>query len=237
MTKPTDSTSAQADSAPNQSDQSLHDAPEKRMPDGNSHPSDGYIDDPDVVEFAGEAATMVRARSEKVDPTEGKIVAAVNLAGDTSQLSDSWRKTLGSWWAGCCSRVSRPEVDWCKAGGVMWDHAQIDVPADWIAWMTSLKAIDKATERAVMAGLFGAVSTTVGPVDIDSVLHGITTFIHTHPAFADVTKEGKWELPFGEHTAYMTATVGDDGCDEEADATNGASEESRTSAGKEEDEL
>ena len=203
----------------------------------NAQPHDGHIDDADVIDPDSEAVTMVRTRSEKPDPTDGKIVAAVNLDTDTGQLSDTWRQELASWWAECCGRVSQPEVDWCKAGGVMWDHAQIQVPAEWIAWMTSLNIMNKATARAVMAGLFSAVATTVGPVDIDLILHGITTFIHAHPAFADVTKEGKWELPFGEHTAYMTATVGDDGCDEEADATDGASEERRTSAGKEEDEL
>jgi hypothetical protein len=173
----------------------------------NTQPHDH---DADAVEFVNNSVTMVRERSEKADPTDGKIVVAVNLDAYTGEPSDRWRQELNSWWAECCSRVSRPEVDWCKAGGVMWDHSQIVVPSEWIAWMTSLEAIDKATARAVMAGLFSAVSTTVGPVDIDSVLHGITTFIHSHPAFADVTKDGAWELPFGEHTAYMTAEIADD---------------------------
>ncbi|KJC44548.1 hypothetical protein UP06_18980 [Bradyrhizobium sp. LTSP857] len=152
--------------------------------------------------FDNEATTMLRMRSEKPDPTDGMIVVAANRARHTGDPAIISRERLNHWWADCCARFSRPDVDWCKAGAVMWDHVQIEVPPDWIAFMMSLKSVDADLARATMAGLFGAVATTVGPVDMDSIMHGITTFVHTHPAFSAITKEGEWHLPYGENTAY-----------------------------------
>lgn len=151
-----------------------------------------------------EAMLMLRHRSEKPDPTDGKIVVAAN-AGAPSNVS---HEALEDWWAECCSRVSRPEADWCKAGGVMWDHVKIDVPTEWIAFMMSLKSIDAHMARAAMAALFSAVATTVGPVDFDSLMHAITTFVHTHPAFAEITKDAEWHLPYGEGTEYCVSEPG-----------------------------
>jgi hypothetical protein len=165
--------------------------------------------DLDPSPTAAEASLMLRMRSEKPDPTDGKIVVAVNRDTYIGPRSDISPEALEQWWAECCSRVSRPEVDWSKAGGVMWDHLKIEVPAEWIASMMSLKSVDANMARAVMAALFSAVATTVGPVDIDSLLHGITTFVHTHPTFAEITKDAEWHLPYGENTAYCVSELGE----------------------------
>lgn len=164
--------------------------------DGNRLP--GYEDRP----FDNEASTMLRGFSERPDPTDGMLVAAVNRANFTDDPAIISRRTMNTWWADCCAGIGRPDVAWCKAGAVMWDHVQIEVPQDWLAMVMSLKVIDADLARATMAGLFSAVASTVGPVDIDSIMYGITTFVHSHPAFNAVTQDGEWRLPYGEDTAY-----------------------------------
>src|ERR1700733_14201986 len=69
-----------------------------------------------------EATLMLRPESDKPDPTGGKVIVAVNRktltedpAALVTELNDLWEKA--------CSRVSRPDVGWCKAGAVMWDQA------------------------------------------------------------------------------------------------------------------
>jgi hypothetical protein len=151
-----------------------------------------------------EAMLILRPRNEDPDPTDGKIVVAAN-AGTPSNVS---HKALEGWWAECCSRLSRPQVDLFKAGGVMWDHVKIDVPTEWIAFMMSLKSVDPHMARATMAALFSAVTTTVGPVDIGSLMHAITTFVHAHPAFAEITVDAEWRLPYGEGTEYCVSQPG-----------------------------
>jgi hypothetical protein len=153
-----------------------------------------------------EATLMLRSESEEPDPTEGKIIVAVNrktLTEDPAALVTE----LNDLWAKACSRVSRPDVGWCKAGAVMWDQAGIEVPPEWIGFIMSLKSVDAAMARATMAATFSAVATTVGPVDVDSILHALTTFVHAHPVFAGVTNDGEWVPPFGDDTVYCVSQL------------------------------
>ena len=153
-----------------------------------------------------EATLMLRPESDKPDPTGGKVIVAVNRktltedpAALVTELNDLWEKA--------CSRVSRPDVGWCKAGAVMWDQAGIEVPPEWIGFIMSLKSVDADMARATMAATFSAVATTVGPVDVDSILHALTTFVHAHPVFAGVTKDGEWDPPFGDDTVYCVSQL------------------------------
>jgi hypothetical protein len=153
-----------------------------------------------------DARLMLRAQSNTPDPTEGKIIVAVNrktLTEDPATI----RSELDDLWAEACSRVSRPDVSWCKAGAVMWDQAGIKVPAEWIGFIMSLKTVDASMARATMAAMFSAVATTVGPVDLDSILHALITFVHAHPAFAGITMDGEWKPPFGDDTVYCVSQL------------------------------
>jgi hypothetical protein len=175
----------------------------------------GEVRDGNVSNLEGEgpmaptrtgARLMLRAKSDTPDPTDGKIIVAVDrktLTEDPVALVDD----LNDFWATACSRVSRPNVSWCKAGAVMWDQASIEVPPEWIGFVMSLKSVDANMARATMAAMFGAVATTVGPVDFDSILHALTTFVHAHPAFSGVTMDGEWNPPFGEDTVYCVSQL------------------------------
>jgi hypothetical protein len=153
-----------------------------------------------------DATLMLRAQSDEPDPTDGKIIVAVSRKTLTEDLA-ALVTELNDLWAKACSRVSRPNVGWCKAGAVMWDQASIEVPPEWIGFIMSLKSVDANMARATMAAMFGAVATTVGPVDFDSILHALTTFVHAHPAFAGVTMDGEWNPPFGEDTVYCVSQL------------------------------
>jgi hypothetical protein len=155
---------------------------------------------------SSEALFMLRPRSEKPEPTMGKLITAINLdtySGNPSQLAAEFE----GWWADCCSRISGPNVEWCKSGAVMWDHLKFQVPANWVAFALSLKSADENMVRAAMAAVFSAAATTVGPVCIDSLFYTLATFIHASPAFRDVVEEGVWHLPFGDRTAYCVSTA------------------------------
>jgi hypothetical protein len=153
-----------------------------------------------------DATLMLRRKSDKPDPTDGKIIVAVNRKTLTEDLA-ALVTELNDLWATACSRVSRPNVGWCKAGAVMWDQAGIEVPPEWIGFIMSLKSVDADMARATMAAMFSAAATTVGPVDFDSILHGLITFVHTHPVFAGVTKDGEWVPPFGDDTVYCVSQL------------------------------
>jgi hypothetical protein len=74
-----------------------------------------------------DATLMLRAQSDEPDPTDGKIIVAVSRKTLTEDLA-ALVTELNDLWAKACSRVSRPNVGWCKAGAVMWDQASIEVP-------------------------------------------------------------------------------------------------------------
>jgi hypothetical protein len=173
---------------------------EDRQGNGSNLEGEGPVAPPQT-----EATLMLRPISDKPDPTDGKIIVAVdrktlteNPAALVAELNDLWAKAC---------RVTRPNVSWCKAGAVMWDQAGIEVPPEWIGFIMSLKSVDADMARATMAAMFSGVATTVGPVDFDSNLHVLTTFIHTHPVFAGVTKDGEWVPPFGDDTVYCVSQL------------------------------
>ncbi|XIA65698.1 hypothetical protein ACFIOY_05450 [Bradyrhizobium sp. TZ2] len=138
---------------------------------------------------------------------DGKVVVAVDPDTYIGNPDGASTETLDRLWADCCGRISRPNVEWCKAGAVIWDHLNVKVPADWVAFALSLKTADDDMVRATQAAIFSAVATTVGPVDFDSLVHTVATFIHTHPAFRDIAQEGVWRLPFGDRTTYCVVNA------------------------------
>jgi hypothetical protein len=173
--------------------------------------------DAEPVQFrAGEATLMLRPRSIKKNPTDGKVVTAVNLDSVVTGDRSAWIEDINHWWTECSALMTRPDADWCKAGAVMWDHVRVEVPAEYVAFSMSLKNADADMVRASQAAIFTAIATTVGPVDYDTILAAVTIFVHTHPAFRDVVQEGTWRLPYGDSTAYLISNLGeleDDGRD------------------------
>jgi len=188
-----------------------HSAAVAKLRDHYEHPTlnevgsgaDGEVDSSSGNHEPGSAEAMVMLRPfiQTLDLTDGKMIAAVNVDTCSDDASQA-REKMEAFWAECSRRISRPNVEFCKAGAVMWDHLEIEVPAHWVAFALSLKTADADLVRATQAAVFSTVATTVGPVCIDSLYHVLATFIHAHPAFREIVQDGEWHLPYGNNTAY-----------------------------------
>lgn len=170
--------------------------------EGNNHPSDGQIDDADVVQ------DPPTSRARYPDFNDGMCMTAVDRrtsCGPQPDLSNAMAMYLwGS--IGCMSPLS---VETYKIGAVVCDHSSLSLPSELLALTLGLKPkFGRELKRALEAALCGVLAKTTGPVDVAPVLYAIGTLIHTHPHFSDVVEEATWRLPYGEHTAYQMEWLG-----------------------------
>ncbi|NLS69351.1 hypothetical protein E3H11_10550 [Bradyrhizobium brasilense] len=149
-----------------------------------------------------EAVAMLRLPNEEPDPSESKVVIALNRRTTTEPASEISPEVMERFWESCLNRLQPTALDWLKAGGTMWDHLKLELAPEWTAELLGLEKVDADIERASQAALFGALATRVSPVDLDTVLYALGIFIHTHPFFADAVRKGVWHLPYGEDTVY-----------------------------------
>jgi hypothetical protein len=175
-------------------------------------PSDGSIDDCDVVERPNEdaicdATAMPRPPYESPSFGDGMMLVAVDT--ETRHPSDRSTTALGVHIGTLLGRNPEVSVDKYKMGTAIADRMRIGIPPKWLAMILGLKDVDRDLNRAIEATLCGVVATTVAPIDIGTLLYGIGNLLHAHPAFAALVKDATWEHPYGEHTTYQMAWVYD----------------------------
>ncbi len=187
--------------------------------DGATERSNGGADHP-VVEAARdqaaevgsvptggqEAIAMLRFRSEEPDPTDGRLMIAIDRRYDNGSPEKISPETMATYYVSCLQRI-KPDVELFGAGGMILDQIGMDIPVSATVDLLDLEVVDPDLHRAFHASLFSVIATTVGPVDLCSAVHALATFMRELGCFADVVKRRSWQLPYGEHTAYCTATV------------------------------
>jgi hypothetical protein len=178
----------------------------------DSHPSDGHIDDPDVIDHPHEAdscqaTATLRPPYLAPNSSEGMCIVAVDrrTAGPASDISNN---AIAIHLGGLTGRIPPSLPEDYKMGAVICDHLDLGTSPEWLAEILGLKTVDRELKRALEAALCGVLATTVGPVDVGTVLYALGTLIHAHPCFSDVVEEATWQHRYGQHTAYRMARFG-----------------------------
>jgi hypothetical protein len=144
---------------------------------------------------------MLRLPNDGPNPTRDTSLGFVDRRkhkGPTEEISID---AVGRLWTESLSYIRSMPIDWYKAGPVIWDHLEFVVGPDWTTGMLGLRRADNTMTRAYQAALMSAVATNNGATDLETVHVALATFIHAHPAFAEVIERANWHLPYGEHTA------------------------------------
>ena len=105
-----------------------------------------------------------------------------------------WDERIGETW--------RPKIDFVKSGLAIWKSINFPMSAESSKFFLSMKECDAATTEAFHAALFNAVNTSPIPVNWEAVNLALATFVHIHPAFADMVEDGEFHQPFGENTGW-----------------------------------
>ncbi|SHI13584.1 hypothetical protein [Bradyrhizobium erythrophlei] len=150
----------------------------------------------------GMVVGMVRLPNDEPNPTEGTSLVFVDRRNHRGKPEEISLESMGQFWTASLDYIRAMPIEWYKAGAVIWDDLKFSVGSDWTAGMLGLRQADEATGRAYQAALVSAVTTNVGTTDLETVHVALATFIHAHPAFANVVDEAKWHLPYGDSTAY-----------------------------------
>jgi hypothetical protein len=106
----------------------------------------------------------------------------------------------------------------CLRGGMYYPHlygigatmlARFDLEKSrhWTAEVLGLDRADDAMTNALMSALLSTIATSPSPVDIDTALFGIGSFVHAHPRFARILGHRRYEPPFREHTEYTVCNL------------------------------
>jgi hypothetical protein len=184
-----------------------------------------HIDGADAIDHAREAVpceatAMPRLPFRWPDLSDGMLMIAFDdrTARPSELLDNAIAMHLGV----LIGRMPSIPLEDFKMGAVISDHLGLGTPPEWLAKILGLTDVDPELKRAVEAALCGLLATTIAPFDFAAVLHALGTFIHAHPSFSTVTKDAKWEPPYGEHTAYQMAWLGVGSAIDEPEADAGA---------------
>jgi hypothetical protein len=89
-----------------------------------------------------------------------------------------------------------------KSGPVIWKNLEIKVPKETVAYMMGLESIDAETAEAINASIFSAFNTAASPVDIESVVFALATFINADPLRKHLHSAESFVEPYGDRTKY-----------------------------------
>lgn len=113
------------------------------------------------------------------------------------------------YWSDVLASVGAGDPSFPQAGKHIVDAAGLVAPREKLKRALSLTSIDDQTAAAVNAALFMAFNSTPIGTDLDAVVLGIATFLHSHKSFESMTSDEPFQPPFGKDTAWVQATIGE----------------------------
>jgi hypothetical protein len=156
----------------------------------------------DPADDEGKVVSMHRLPNDEPNPTEGVRLVFADRANHKAKLEDILPDRMAEF-SGLCLNYIRPlSPDFCKAGAAICDALELSVCPNLAAELLCLRQADEAIARAHQAALLGAFASNVATTDLELANVAIASFIHAHPAFANLVDEGKWHRPYGDRTAY-----------------------------------
>jgi hypothetical protein len=89
-----------------------------------------------------------------------------------------------------------------KSGPVIWKKLGIKVSTETVAYMMGLESIDAETAEAINASILSTFNTAASPVDIESVVFALATFINADPLRKHLHSAETFAEPYGDRTVW-----------------------------------
>jgi len=103
-----------------------------------------------------------------------------------------------------------------KSGLAIWKKLGIKVMPDTTAYMMQMKSVDAETSVAIQAAIWSAYNTASSPVDIESLVFVLASFIHSDPLRKHLVSQEPYAEPYGDATQYgLKKIYAEDGGDDD----------------------
>jgi hypothetical protein len=94
-----------------------------------------------------------------------------------------------------------------KSGPAIWKKLGINVPLESTTYMMQMESVDAETSDAIQAAIWSAYNTAAYPIDIETVVFALATFIHADPLRKHLVSEEAFDEPYGDRTQYVLKPV------------------------------
>jgi hypothetical protein len=94
-----------------------------------------------------------------------------------------------------------------KSGPVIWRRLNISDPPEAVAYMMQMKSVDVETSEAIQASIWSAFNTAAYPVDVETIVFALATFMHADPLRKHLVEDEPFEEPYGDRTRYALREV------------------------------
>jgi hypothetical protein len=152
-----------------------------------------------------DAVWQVRQPRTDRDSDVGRALIAFDRRDPAAKL-DLFKKETAEYLSRCL-RGGPYYPDLYGIGAYVLACFELEKSRHWTAEVLGLDRADDAMTNALLAALLGTIATSRNPVDLDTALFGIGSFVHAHPRFAKILGRQRFEPPFGEHTDYSVCAM------------------------------
>jgi hypothetical protein len=92
-----------------------------------------------------------------------------------------------------------------KSGPVIWRRLNISDPPEAVAYMMQMKSVDVETSEAIQASIWSAFNTAAYPVDVETIVFALATFMHADPLRKHLVEDEPFEEPYGDRNSIRPA--------------------------------
>jgi hypothetical protein len=89
-----------------------------------------------------------------------------------------------------------------KSGPVIWKKLGIRISPENTAYMMQMNSVDAETSEAIQAAIWSAFNTAQYPIDIETAVFVLATFMHADPLRKHLISGEPFAEPYGDRTQY-----------------------------------
>jgi hypothetical protein len=89
-----------------------------------------------------------------------------------------------------------------KSGPAIWKKLGIKISPENSAYMMQMKSVDAETSEAIQAAIWSAFNTAQYPIDIETAVFVLATFMHADPLRKHLVSDEPFAEPYGDRTRY-----------------------------------
>lgn len=152
-----------------------------------------------------DAVWQVRQPRTDRDSDVGRALVAFDRRDPAAKLGLFKKETTE--YLARCLRGGLHYTDLYGIGDYVLACFDLERSRHWTAEVLGLDRADDAMTNALLSALLGTIATAPNPVDLDTALFGIGSFVHAHPRFAKILERRSYQPPFGEHTEFTVCGI------------------------------